>query len=130
MKTERLNYHQSCAVKGINQMVIAMLMVMMGLSSTIVIAQVSIEEVVVTAQRREQNLQDVPISVNAFTADTIDKFMFGDVADYIIRTPNASFKSDGSKSRRRLSIRGVTDFLAINNTLKGTDKLTKKSENF
>jgi iron complex outermembrane recepter protein len=101
---------------SIRQLVISILVLVMGTSSAI--AQVSIEEVVVTAQRREQNLQDVPISVNAFSADTIDKFMFGDVADYLIRTPNASFKSDGSKSRRRLSIRGVTDFLAINNTLK------------
>ena len=31
-----------------------------------------IEEVVVTAQKREENLQDVPISVNAFTAGTLD----------------------------------------------------------
>ncbi len=103
---------------GFKQLMLTTLATIMGISSSVVIAQVSIEEVVVTAQRREQNLQDVPISVNAFSADAIDKFMFGDVADYLIRTPNASYKSDGSKSRRRLSIRGVTDFLAINNTLR------------
>ncbi len=79
-----------------------------------------IEEVIVTAQRREQNLQDVPISINAFTSETIEKFMFSDVGEYLIRTPNASFSTDGSRSRRRLSIRGVTNFLAINNTLKSS----------
>ena len=31
-----------------------------------------IEEIVVTAQKREENLQDVPISINAFTAETLD----------------------------------------------------------
>ena len=77
-----------------------------------------IEEIIVTAQRREQNLQDVPISINAFTSDAIEKFMFSDVGEYLIRTPNASFSTDGSRSRRRLSIRGVTNFLAINNTIK------------
>ena len=77
-----------------------------------------IEEIIVTAQRREQNLQDVPISINAFTSETIEKFMFSDVGEYLIRTPNASFSTDGSRSRRRLSIRGVTNFLAINNTIK------------
>lgn len=31
-----------------------------------------IEEIVVTAQKREENLQDVPISVQAFSGDTLD----------------------------------------------------------
>ena len=33
----------------------------------------TIEEVLVTAQRREQNLQDVPISISAFTTAAIEK---------------------------------------------------------
>ncbi len=103
----------------ITQVMFAALILSFGLTHK-AIAQdgLELEEVVVTAQRREQSLQDVPISINAFTADTIDKFMFNDVGEYLIRTPNASFTTDGAKSRRRLSIRGVTDFLAINNTLK------------
>ncbi len=79
-----------------------------------------IEEVIVTAQNREQNLQEVPIAINAFTVEIIEKFMFSDVGEYLIRSPNASYTTDGSRSRRRLSIRGVTDFLAINNTLKSS----------
>lgn len=34
--------------------------------------RLSIEEIVVTAQKREENLQDVPISINAFSADVLD----------------------------------------------------------
>jgi iron complex outermembrane receptor protein len=73
----------------------------------------SIEEIVVTAQRREQNLQDVPIAISAFTADFIEKAMFSDVSDYIQSSPNASFISNGARSRRQISIRGVTNFLGF-----------------
>ncbi len=73
----------------------------------------AIEEVVVTAQRREQNLQDVPIALSAFTADSIEKFRFDDVADYVTQVPNASFISNGARSRRQISIRGVTNFLGF-----------------
>ncbi|MEJ8566162.1 TonB-dependent receptor [Elongatibacter sediminis] len=70
----------------------------------------SIEEVIVTAQRREQNLQDVPIAISAFSANDIEKAMFADVSDYLVQTPNASFISNGARSRRSISIRGITSF--------------------
>lgn len=73
----------------------------------------AIEEVIVTAQRREQNLQDVPISISAFSADAIEKNMFKDVSEYITKTPNASFISNGSRSGRQISIRGITNFLGF-----------------
>ena len=41
-----------------------------GLLSTPVLAQ-GIEEIVVTAQRREQALQDVPITISAFSAEDL-----------------------------------------------------------
>ena len=92
---------------------------LLGFSSAIVAQDsVGIEEVVVTAQRREQNLQDVPISISAFSADAVEAYMFNDVTDYVTRTPNISWKSDGSKSRRELSIRGVTNFLDVNSPLR------------
>ena len=94
-------------------------LILLGLSSAIVAQDgVGIEEVVVTAQRREQNLQDVPISISAFNADAVEAYMFNDVADYVTRTPNISWKSDGSRSRRELSIRGVTNFLDVNSPLR------------
>ena len=92
---------------------------LLGFSSAIVAQDsVGIEEVVVTAQRREQNLQDVPISISAFSADAVEAYMFNDVTDYVTRTPNISWKSDGSRSRRELSIRGVTNFLDVNSPLR------------
>ena len=93
--------------------------ILLGVPNAIIAQDsVGIEEVVVTAQRREQNLQDVPISISAFSADAVEAYMFNDVADYVTRTPNISWKSDGSRSRRELSIRGVTNFLDVNQPLR------------
>ena len=72
-----------------------------------------LEEVIVTAQRREESLQDVPIAMMAFTSDYITKSMFQDVSDYVSRTPNASWTSDGSRAHREISIRGISNFLGF-----------------
>jgi len=93
--------------------------IMLALSSGGVMAQeqeaeaktLAIEEVIVTAQRREQNLQDVPIAITAFDSATIVKAMFADISDYVTSAPNASVISNGARSRRQISIRGVTNFL-------------------
>lgn len=74
----------------------------------------ALEEVVVTAQRREESLQDVPIAISAFSDATIQKNMFRDVTDFVSRTPNASFISNGARSRREISMRGVTNFVNSN----------------
>jgi iron complex outermembrane recepter protein len=47
-----------------------------------------IEEIVVTAQKREQNSQDVPIAVSAFTADTIARQGLDDALDLQLQVPN------------------------------------------
>ena len=40
-----------------------------------------LEEVVVTAQKREENLYEVPISVSAFSDDKLEQAIIDDVAD-------------------------------------------------
>ena len=47
-----------------------------------------IEEIVVTAQKRQQSMQDVPIAVTAFTGDMVDDFGFEDTRDIFYQTPN------------------------------------------
>ena len=74
----------------------------------------AIEEVVVTAQQREASLQEVPIAISAFSETAIQKNMFRDVTDFVGRTPNASFISNGARSRREISMRGVTNFVNSN----------------
>lgn len=71
----------------------------------------ALEEVVVTAQRRSESLQDVPISVSAFTAESLEKSNITEAADYLSMTPNVGFSEDGEGGSRsiNISIRGVSN---------------------
>lgn len=80
-------------------------------SGAVVSAQETLvlEEVVVTAQKREQSLQDVPVSVTAFTADVIDRAGISNFSDYAIKTPNLGFQQRGTRADTKFGIRGVTN---------------------
>ncbi len=71
-------------------------------------AEAQIEQIVVTARRREESLQDVPISISAFSSDSIESNMIGGVDEYLSRAPNVSFTSSGARDRKEFSMRGVT----------------------
>ena len=49
-----------------------------------------LEEIVVTAQKREQNLQETPVAVTAFADGYLDKFQIDDIEDITSRTPGAA----------------------------------------
>jgi iron complex outermembrane receptor protein len=65
--------------------------------------------VLVTAQRRVESLQDVPLSVTAFDASTIEVGHMTEAKDYLQFAPNAVFTEDGQTGARNvsISIRGV-----------------------
>lgn len=69
----------------------------------------ALEEVVVTAQRREQNLQDVPVSVTAFSGANLQQRNIKSAVEYLVLTPGVSFSEDGQTGSRGLgiSVRGV-----------------------
>ena len=50
----------------------------------------TIDEIVVTAQKREENLQDVPSSVSAMDANTLEKTFARDLMDVAGVSPNLS----------------------------------------
>jgi iron complex outermembrane recepter protein len=52
-------------------------------------------EVVVTAQRRSENIQDVPIAIQAFTGDTLQKLNVANFDDFVKYLPNVSASSSG-----------------------------------
>lgn len=64
-----------------------------------------LEEIVVTAQKREQSLQDVPISMLAIAGDEIQAGGFSDMEDLAVFVPNL-FMSD-SLTGQNLVIRGI-----------------------
>ena len=72
-----------------------------------------ISEIIVTAQRREQNLQDVPISVSAFGADAIKEKGLTDVSRLEGLVPGFTFGRSGVDARP--AIRGVrTESVDVN----------------
>ncbi len=53
-----------------------------------VLAQTAVlEEVIVTATKRAESLQDIPVAVNAFSADTIQEAGINNAGDLAILTP-------------------------------------------
>jgi iron complex outermembrane receptor protein len=54
-----------------------------------------LEEITVTAQRRSQSMQDVPISMQAFTSETLQQLNVSTFDDYIKFLPNVTTASNG-----------------------------------
>lgn len=77
-------------------------------------AGITLEEITVRAQRRNESIQDVPISVTAFSGAAIEARDISEAKDYFLFTPNVSFTEDGQTGNRSvgISIRGVSN-LAI-----------------
>ena len=55
----------------------------------------TLQTVIVTAQRREQNIQDVPITIQAMTGKTLQSLNVQTFADYVKYLPNVSTGSQG-----------------------------------
>ena len=81
----------------------------LSLIFTAFITAQEIEEVVVSATKKEQSLQDIPVSIEAFTAEDIDKNMVEDFSDLAEVVPGLIVdKALGSGSS--YSMRGVGSY--------------------
>jgi iron complex outermembrane recepter protein len=65
----------------------------------------ALEEIVVTATRREESISKVPISITAINEDTIDKKGIKDFQDIVRFTPGVSIDTSGTNA---ISIRGIS----------------------
>src|SRR3970040_834378 len=55
--------------------------------------------VTVTARKREETIQDVPVAVTAFTADALDRLNIEDISDLDAQVPNLTiYAARGSRS--------------------------------
>lgn len=67
-----------------------------------------LEEVIVTAQKRAESLQEAPISMAAFSSQRLDNMGFTDIGDLQHSVPNLSMREmPSSKAAMRTYIRGV-----------------------
>lgn len=75
----------------------------------------TLEEVIVTAQFREQNLQDTPIAITAVSGDLLEQQGLDNVSDLGLIIPNANIRQQGSFSgpTPQIGMRGVqtTEFI-------------------
>jgi iron complex outermembrane recepter protein len=65
-------------------------------------------DIVVTALRRDQNLQDVPVAITAFTADTIEAAGIDRPLDFINLTSNVNLVETQNAGNAFIVIRGIT----------------------
>jgi iron complex outermembrane receptor protein len=66
----------------------------------------TIEQVTVTARKRDESLLDVPISITAVTESTMDRSGLRSIADIAPTVPGLNVNSD-SVGRAFVSIRGI-----------------------
>ncbi len=70
-------------------------------------AAAMLEEIVVTARRREENHQDLPLSVAAISADMMEAMGIYDIKDISGFVPNVSFRETDGRGTAVLFIRGI-----------------------
>ncbi|MFC7048484.1 TonB-dependent receptor [Emcibacter nanhaiensis] len=71
-----------------------------------VLAETTLEEIVVTAQKREESLQEVPIALQAFTGDQLQKMGVKRARDVVKLAPNLNI-SGQNPANQQINIRGV-----------------------
>lgn len=85
-----------------------------GASTTIQLfatAQASqLDPVIITAEKRENTLQKVPMSVSALDAKSINERKINEMSDLLMSVPNLMSMNLGSPTLNMISIRGVNTF--------------------
>ena len=77
-----------------------------------------IEEVIVTAQKKSQNLQDVPISVNILSNEDLNNLNIKDFSDYVLQLPSVS-AIQRRPGMGQIFMRGISDGGNSNQSLQG-----------
>ncbi|MBW8815864.1 MAG: TonB-dependent receptor, partial [Caulobacterales bacterium] len=66
-----------------------------------------IGEVVVTARRRDERLQDVPVSVTALSAEALERSSVQELRSIGVLSPGLTFTNEGGGGNATLSLRGI-----------------------
>jgi iron complex outermembrane receptor protein len=100
-------------MRSFNLFVISFILISIPLSPQVYAAQGAIlEEVIVTARKRDENIQGTPIAITAITSTTIDELKLFDVKDIEQISPNLTFSASTNSSSGSLQAfqRGVGQF--------------------
>ena len=66
-----------------------------------------LEEVIVTATRRSESLQDIPINITALSSTIIERDRLTDLSDIARMVPGMTVVDQGPRSSNTLSVRGL-----------------------
>ena len=69
-------------------------------------SDIGADEIIVTAQRQAQSLQEVPIAVSAFSAEALEKQQIKNASDLQLTLPNVTF-TKGNFTGSSFTIRGI-----------------------
>jgi len=75
-------------------------------------AVLTLDEVVVTAQRRSENIQNVPITVQALTTETLENLKVNTIDEFVKFLPNVQVASQGP-THGNFAIRGLSIGAAV-----------------
>jgi iron complex outermembrane receptor protein len=91
--------------------------IMVSAASTAAVAQDAeenaapgmLEEIIVTAQKREQSMMDVPVAVSAITGESINEYLSGaqDIRALAARVPGLNIETSNGRTQPRFYLRGM-----------------------
>jgi iron complex outermembrane receptor protein len=68
-----------------------------------------LEEIIVTAQKREQSMMDVPVAVSAITGESVNEYLGGaqDIRALAARVPGLNIETSNGRTQPRFYLRGM-----------------------
>jgi iron complex outermembrane recepter protein len=70
--------------------------------------EVGLDEIIVTARKVEERLQDVPLSIRAFSGDTLAAAGVSNITDLANATPGLQYATDLGRTAERPVVRGIS----------------------
>ena len=94
-------------MKHINRFIVGISLIML-IATPNLFSQV-LEEIVVTARKKEENLQDVAISVTAIQGDTLERLGIKNLSDVTKMDPSLTYDKGFAPDDVRIAIRGIVN---------------------
>jgi len=103
------NMYGGCAVKASKpNKVFLVLLVLSQLLVWPLVAWSQVEEIVVTVSKKSESLQDVPMSVTAFSSADIERKGIKSISDIALLTSSIQFDESFAQSDTRIVVRGLS----------------------
>ncbi len=92
----------------VSHLAAALAMTSVGFIPAVALGQDALEEVVVTARKREESLQETPVAVSAFSAEGLEELGLRNISDLTKVVPNVDmYSGNGTTGSGNVFIRGI-----------------------